>query len=309
LLSLAWITGYWLGNGTLNCTNQAIQFCPTKEKDWRYLDELLPRTGLPQLVEGGRGRLGYWRQPEPSESSEGLQRRYLIYAPTWWTYFGEQYGHKYKGGAEVVEMLDSPEPPTQLSPEPEEGEDEVSPKPWWWWVLKLLSAAQLRTLLRGLRYADGNQAMVDVRRAEIYTSSARVRDHIQRAALLAGYSCVFYVHVAKGQQTGVNKRGVPVIASTTKWGVAYGEGECSLGPVLSTHRDVRCVEPGAPDEYVGRVWCVTVPHADHLVMVRKVLKIEDGVVTNASRPIIIGNCITVSSLDDGRNALLGAHVF
>jgi hypothetical protein len=42
--------------------------------------------------------------------------------------------------------------------------------------------------------------------------------------------------------------------------------------------------------YSGRVWCVTVEHSDHLVISQRAHRNDHGVVTKASRPVVIGQC-------------------
>lgn len=42
----------------------------------------------------------------------------------------------------------------------------------------------------------------------------------------------------------------------------------------------------------GRVWCVQVDHPDHLIVAQRAYRRAPGaIVTKASRPIIVGNCI------------------
>ena len=54
--------------------------------------------------------------------------------------------------------------------------------------------------------------------------------------------------------------------------------------VLQSTRDIKEITT-----YKGKVWCVSVPHG--FVVARRATRDEDGIVTKASRPIIVGNCI------------------
>ena len=56
-------------------------------------------------------------------------------------------------------------------------------------------------------------------------------------------------------------------------------------PKLNVQRDVRSL-----GVHNGRVWCVTVSSKGQYIMVRRVqVRAEDGTVTAASRPVIVGN--------------------
>ena len=69
--------------------------------------------------------------------------------------------------------------------------------------------------------------------------------------------------------------------------VNYSDWPQAAEPVLYNQRDIKEVkEPtGAPVP----VWCVTVP-PHHLIIARRVRKNASGVVTLASKPVVVGNC-------------------
>ncbi|AJF98210.1 b-family DNA polymerase [Pandoravirus inopinatum] len=98
--------GYWLGDGWLDVSCQAIAFSPVKTADSAYLASLFARLPLPMLTKDtrGPGAIGAFITPEPSEvrrrtrySAWATPHRHYIYTPSWWRYFAEQYGHKYSG--------------------------------------------------------------------------------------------------------------------------------------------------------------------------------------------------------------------
>lgn len=100
--------GYWLGDGWLDVSCQAIAFSPVKTADSAYLAALFARLPLPVLTEDTRrpGAIGAFITPKPSEvrqrarySAWAKPHRHYIYTPSWWRYFAEQYGHKYSGSA------------------------------------------------------------------------------------------------------------------------------------------------------------------------------------------------------------------
>jgi DNA polymerase elongation subunit (family B) len=97
--------GYWLGDGWLQSSSQAIGFSPLKTADSVYLARLFGRLGLPVLTDAARGSSAYgvYIAPEP-ERVQQPRRRYetwtkphchYIYGRSWWRYFAQQYGHKY----------------------------------------------------------------------------------------------------------------------------------------------------------------------------------------------------------------------
>ena len=165
-----------------------------------------------------------------------------------------------------------------------EDEDDVKSAKWfWYWVLRRLNMAQGRLLLKGLRFADGDQATDrPAGGGKIGTSSPRFRDQITQLCLHAGYTTHFIVQAAAGKQNGVNAQGVPIVATVNHYHVSYGCDRVAE-PKLSIKKE--CSEM----EYNGTVWCVTVPTEQHLIMVRRVLEREGDVIIKASRPLIVGN--------------------
>jgi hypothetical protein len=126
------------------------------------------------------------------------------------------------------------------------------------WAFEL-SARRARLLLSGLLVADGDAG------GSIVTTSAEFRDELQRLALHAGYSATF-ARVERG------------------WAVHCSLAERCAEPTLHVRRDCKSLRRD------GTVWCVTVPTAQQLIMVRRVLERDaDGGVLAASRPVVVGN--------------------
>jgi len=164
-----------------------------------------------------------------------------------------------------------------------------SAKWFCWWVLRRCSARQLRAIIAGLRFADGNEAAKQATGGCIGTSSARFRDELTVACLFAGYTTHFYIDEV-GESRGVNKQGVEIIARNTHWKVAYTSDQRSIQPSLSCAREMKRVSK------FGRVWCVTVPTQEHWIMARRVReRTADGIVRSASRPVVVGNSISINS--------------
>ena len=140
-------------------------------------------------------------------------------------------------------------------------------------------------MLAGLRFADGREA---ADRKVIYTSGVHFRDDIVRLALHAGYAARCDVHYEKGDHRGYRDDGGEIIAQHDGWKVAYSDCPQAAEPILHNHRDVKAVE--APSAARVPVWCVTVP-PHHLIIARRVRENDDGVVTQAATPLVVGNCI------------------
>ena len=190
-----------------------------------------------------------------SEELSGGQRYYRLTCPTWFAYFGEQYA------------------------------DDIDSSKWfWYWVFKRLDARQLRLIISGLRFADGDQAHQKGRvGGSIYTSSARFRDEVVLVCTHAGYATCFSRTVKKGDHNGVNEYGVDIVATEDGWRVDYSEETRCTEPKLIIGDHIKAVSK------TGTVWCVEVPTKDQLIMFRRVLQVEDGVVIKAARPVVVGN--------------------
>ncbi|KAJ2877867.1 translation elongation factor Tu [Coemansia aciculifera] len=125
------------------------------------------------------------------------------------------------------------------------------------WV-SLLARDEVRAVIEGYGRASGSSGA-------LHTSSAAFRDELVVAALHAGYSACFKAGDVGG------------------WTVSYADLAGTAQPTLSAKAEVKAV-----DTYTGRVWCVRVPTG--LIVAQRVKADESGVVTEASRPVIVGNC-------------------
>jgi DNA-directed RNA polymerase III subunit RPC2 len=160
-----------------------------------------------------------------------------------------------------------------------EREDVKSANWFAWWVWRLRKELT-RAVIAGLRRADGNQSADTT---AIFTSSARCRDEIVRLCLQAGYAARFSSAYVSGEGRGIDRNGVPIIATKDAWTVVYHESELA-DPVLHFTRDITTVA------YSDRTWCVSVPHG--LIVVRRAhADAATGVVLKASLPVVMGNCL------------------
>ena len=119
-----------------------------------------------------------------------------------------------------------------------------------------------------------------------YTSSIEERDATMIHNINAGYSSHF------------------IKTDDCKWKISYTAKTSIAQPTLNTKRDIK------KTTYNGRTWCVTMPHG--FIITRRVVRNEEGVAMEASRPIITGQCIpsrmTIAQLLETLLGKLGCEV-
>jgi hypothetical protein len=252
------IYGFWLGDGSLRWHGQefAVTFV---EEAW--LEESLTALEVPYTK---------------SDASQTGQATISIQSDAWNRVFAAEYQHMYER-ADAVAKRAKTELTTEVDAEGRAFDTVSTAKgsymqpegiaKWFaCWVWRL-GAASLRRVLAGLCRADGDAT----KNRCIWTSSARFRDEIQRVCLMAG--CTAHFRCAGG----------------SSWAVSFAEpdgspsSENACKPNLFKARgEIRT------RQHTGRVWCFNMPSG--FIWVRRVAKDEHGVVTEASRPLITGNC-------------------
>ena len=254
--------GYWCEDGYLHNGSRAVGFAPKKEGDKMWVFDQLTALGL--TVESGL--------VHTYDMANG-QQEICVTDPRWVEYFFAEYGSKYG-----VASLTSSWPVTHTGLTT----PNVKSVKWFWvWVWRLRKE-RARLVLRGLRRADGKEKS-DAN--DIYTSGVAFRDEIVRLALHAGYSACFKLHYKKGDHRGYDAAGTAIIAQHDGWSVAYSDHFSAAQPLLSNYRDIQHLSmPGG-----AQVWCPTVP-PHNLIITRRVTKNAQGLVTQASRPLVVGNC-------------------
>ncbi len=298
-----WFYGYWLGDGWLEGSHGYITVGPKKKKDINKLTEIFNRLQLPRLKYRKYGEHGYWKAP--NYDSKG-QWNFSICCIKWWNYFAQQYGHKYKGKhakiavedgairrnslvpltreevASEIKYYREKSLPRSTSPPPPDAENINSAKWFWYWVFKYLNVSQLKILISGLRYADGNESVESPNGGTIHTSSIRFRDEVERVCILAGYSVLTRRGASIiGKHQSYNAQGVSITPKHDAWDINYTISNISARPYLTIGEDVNIVQMQRPVS----IFCVSVPTKDHLIMVRR-----KGLLNNpASRAIIVGN--------------------
>jgi len=277
--------GYWLGDGCLKFGGNSIEMSPVKMTDDHWLRK---RFNDLDLVEGEHytyNIIGDGCESRP------FRYRWSIIDKEWFAVFCEEYGNKY------AKYLNSNTAPIVTSTtEPEDIKSAKWMAPWVW----NLSCELSRSLLSGLRFADGCEK---ADRNVIWTSSLRFRDEIMRVALHAGYSAHFTIQHTVGTIKG-DICGRQIVARHIGWKVSYTDNPRSSEPTLNTVRDVKMTK------YNGHTWCVTMPHG--FIITRRAVRNEEGLVVQASRPIITGQCIpsrmTVAQLMETLLGKLGCEI-
>ena len=114
----------------------------------------------------------------------------------------------------------------------------------------------------------------------IATSSVRSRDQYQRVAAHGG------LRVPSGREAG--SEGDTATAGhrndSDLWLLYYNHKLKFIRTVLDIGVEIKRVQQAQPVP----VWCVEVPEP-HLIFVRRVTRVEDNIITKASRPIIVSN--------------------
>jgi hypothetical protein len=203
------------------------------------------------------------------------------------------------------------------------------------WVLSLLTAEQLRSIIRGIRryqaVSNGTNGTGydEPPRAErphahrLVTRSAAFRDELVHALLLAGYTA----HASSIRSSSKHQQDAltpPSLAAPDEesWAIDFTdsddstsastagvtEGRLVCEPQLRLGRDVNPVLAPAADSGGQRAWCVEVDHPDHLVIAQRAWmgpsddKLS-GVVVRQSRPVVVGNSISTAEFRHGLETL------
>jgi hypothetical protein len=276
--------GYWLGDGTLRFGGNSIEMTPVKPVDDQWLRDCFARLELVEGVHYTYNVIGGQNETRP------VRYRWSIIDKEWFGVFCEEYGNKYAKYAKASNV-----PEVISTTEPEQIKSAKWLAPWTW----NLSCDLARSVLSGLRFADGCEK---ADRNIIWTSSARFRDEIMRLALHAGYSSHFTIQHPIGMIKGVDSEGREIVSRHIGWKITYTDNR-GAEPTLNTKRDIK------KTTYNGLTWCVTMPHG--FIITRRAIR-KEGVVIEASRPIITGQCIpsrmTIAQLLETLLGKLGCEV-
>ena len=203
--------------------------------------------------------------------------------------------------ANVDEIISKVKAAAVNEPPPPEAEDINSSKWAAYWARVRLGKSLLRLFIAGLKFADGTQKpgkqhrtskLLRQGKGRIGTSSARFKEELIQLMLHAGYTVRSGVRVEPGQDCGTNKKGVKIVATTHHFYVEYTrftETRAARPRLVAKHETTARL-------WTGTVWCVTVPTAGQRIIFRKVIRKENGVVLEASRPVVVGNTV----MDDNK---------
>jgi hypothetical protein len=288
--------GYFLGDGWL--VMNAIMFSPAKGIDVVFLHALLRHLGAE------------YSHQQQKENDRPDRTRFTVYDSKFFLFFKEEYGRKYSFSPEFRGKTDTSTGETakfsslrkspvdqplslalvreadialsQLKKTKDESVPEVEETPsskWFWpWVWKLDRQCS-RALLRGIRFADGDQADIfhTPNGDRLSTSSRRFRNEYVRLIHQAGYSSVMNVGHDEGSTS--TYKDIAITAGTTAWHVRYTEGQAIVLGARFNSANTICHTLDDP------VWGFNFPGQ---VLVRLPLSFEAGETAMASRPILFG---------------------
>ncbi|KAJ2895405.1 Pre-mRNA-processing-splicing factor 8, partial [Coemansia aciculifera] len=253
--------GYWLSGGSLDADSRAVIFAPVKTRDWDYLSAIFGRLQrvLPSIgADGdrvGNERVGVYISPcsEPKSSEHENVDSANVQGRLYQVYnlaWFEYMTAEYGG---------------------------KSDKWFFEWVFRGCTKEQLRLILQGLRMADEDETSLQdasLVSGKIGTSSIRFRDELQRVCLNAGFSCHWALSCPKGTNDGISQH--------DRWVVSWSDAKAAR-PLLTVEKEF------SQEQRHCRVWCVTVPTQQQLIIVRRAQQALDGTIKSASRPVVIGN--------------------
>lgn len=190
----------------------------------------------------------------------------------------------------------------------------------------LSAQAPLRLVIEGLRRADGKWKSS---KPLIYTSGVKFRDSLLHLLMHAGFSPYFTLMHRKGtirayhgpdrvvvtvrhfESLGVEaqRRYTAIKANHDSWAVNYAEPKEDAPPTEFACYPSMARTDIATVKDTSAIWCVTVEHDDHLVVMQRAYRprgpdgqfshVEDQVrVTKAGRPMIIGQCGLIAAQED-----------
>ncbi|KAL7749213.1 hypothetical protein RI367_005365 [Sorochytrium milnesiophthora] len=147
------------------------------------------------------------------------------------------------------------------------------------WMFTHLNKQQLRLFIDGFARATSSTVQ-----GCLGTSSIALRDALTHICLLAGFTAHHVLH--KTSDIGGDDK-----TGQCYWRVYYGDQDRVVQPRVHVGR--HC----SKRLYTGRVWCVTVPTQEQLIVFRRVTQTaQDGQALTTSRPIIVGNTV----MDDNK---------
>ena len=282
--------GFWLSSGSLQRRHRssgegAVVFSQRRAGDDDFLHERLHKAGVPSS-EVRKGR-----------HSSGGEPTVEVLSSRWVDFFEAEAGGESPASASTLPCHPTSRTATPTSTSrslrsgasDEEGDDVDSPlrddRPVMDWALQRLSRRQLRLLLDG--FHRGNGGRLGALHC-LFTSSLPLRDALVVAALHAGYSAFFELHRLEAAEQCEREEG-----EAEQWRVCYSDADSAAGSALCEPE--LSVEDGlVQEEYAGRIWCVTVEHADHLVVAQRAHRSSQGRVTKASQPVVVGQCFLIA---------------
>jgi len=137
---------------------------------------------------------------------------------------------------------------------------------------------------------DGGQQAPQPNKIAVGWVAEHKDGHIVEAATMVALGALIH---ATWQTIGVNYRK----GYRTRSGYQVFKADVYYSKEKESEIEAQDVGQVAPDYDLkkdGRVWCVSVEHEARLIFAQRAFRGADGIVTKASRPIIVGNCYSMS---------------
>ena len=286
LFSVFFCAGFWLGDGYMSYYGgeNGVAFHQNKDHDLKWIKDQLAILGL-SYTTYPHGTTG-WTLIIKSAHTQHTRSTLLncLYSPpvcrvlccgcvrsdAWFEFFDTAYGAKYMYSTSFDSQTDW-----------------VQSVKWLLWFVRYLSRDQCRLVVLGLWRADGDWACQNT---VIFTSGLEFRDELLALLYHCGYSAYFNLHVGEGEDASVIN-GYQMTASVDCWEVHWADAETGHSSGMGMcWPSMPCDEIKSVD-YNGPVWCVEVEHPDHLILVQRAYRDENGVCTKVSRAVVVGNCL------------------
>jgi DNA polymerase elongation subunit (family B) len=301
--------GYWLGDGSILLKRNklvSITFNIVKESDVSWLKNIFiilelkntkvyKNTKLYELPDSSDGKYKI-----PRQSQYLIQIKDQSYIDLFFNEYGNKYLNKtldneiqlkafefatatkiYKNNTNNNEYNTNTQLHSTQNNYDNKNENIKSAKWMMKWVWEL-NKEESRAIINGIVRADGSHYKGKELK-HIFTSSTRFRDEVERLALHAGYSPYSTVGYLAGTLRGYTSCGTPIIANHTSWNINFPEDKQFSEPTLKREEgDIKKIK------YTGRTWCVSMPST--FIIARRA-KCLNNIISHASRPLIIGNCL------------------
>ena len=266
--------GFWLARGgAMNYRDSAVKLSQANADDVTFVDETLAAVGLRP------GQFYRHEQPLPCRASKPMSTTtWQIADKGWFNFFDRQ-----SDGAAGLPR----------------------------WILHCLTPDEARKVVSGLWRANETWSTQE---KSVRTCDIALRDQLMQLLLHCGFTastqlihhagtiCGYLWWDTAADATMYSVKEVvamsveehalyrPIESAQASWEVTWADTSSSMGKEAcwpSMLRQQAVSSQTYSPERDGRIWCVTVDHDEHLIVAQRAQR-HDGIVTQQSRPVIVG---------------------